>query len=110
MGAERDDSLAMPVVLLNERIYGHRHITPPVGVTDEDDVVILYRSIALNGRTGLVVQFMLGNLRAFRVAIGIRNDRQDLEKFAFRFCGNHFGYDVGIPLFNVSYGIILACP
>ena len=50
MGAEGNDGLALPVVFLDKRIDSHRHFAPPIGITDENDIVILYGCIALNGQ------------------------------------------------------------
>ena len=110
MGAERDDGFALPIVLLDERIDRHWHVAPPVRITDEDDVVILYLYIPFDDRTRLDIQFPFGYFRTFRIIIGIRRYRLDVEEVAIRFDGYHFGKDVGVAFLNVSYGIILACP
>ncbi len=36
VGAEGNNGLALPVVLFEERIDGHWHVAPPVGIADEE--------------------------------------------------------------------------
>ena len=41
VGVERDDGLAREVILVKERVDRHRQIAPPVGITDEDGIVVV---------------------------------------------------------------------
>lgn len=67
MGAERDDDLTSPIVLFQECIYRHGHISPPVGIAYENYVIVLDLDIALYGRTCFLCLLLFGYLNHFIV-------------------------------------------
>ena len=65
VGAERNDLLSGKVIALQEGENGHRRKAPPIGIA-QDDGVVLVHVLHLGGkfRTGLGAEFLLGLLDA----------------------------------------------
>ena len=85
MGAERINRLIREVVAFQERPQGHGHGAAPVGIAQEDDVVIIDAvDIPFQDRPGVVGLFFPGDLDDFLIVIGIDRSRADVEEFATR--------------------------
>ena len=107
MSAERSYGLAPPVVLLQEGVDWHRHVAPPVGITDENHIIILNSDIIFDGRTSFTSLFLLGYLHNRIIGImRIIIFRNNLKQRATGHLSYHFCYDMGITLRYVTDTIV----
>ena len=107
MGAKGNNGLAFPVVFLNEGVNSHRHVAPPIGITEVHYIIFFNFYIALYFRTCAGFLFLLCLFHAWRVFCRIRFYRDDVEEFATGLLGNHFRHDVRVPFLDMTYIIIL---
>ena len=88
MGAERDNLLAGEIIALQECENSHRRHAPPIGIAEDDGVVlihVLHRSGKF--RTGLSAKLLLSLLDANHIIVGIFPHSFDPEDIGLRKLG-----------------------
>ncbi len=85
MRTERHDGFPAKIVLIKERVERHRHIIPPIGEADEDNIVV-FQILNTRGQfgTGPAINFFFGGINQSLVRTGISPDGLDLEQVTSR--------------------------
>ena len=85
MGAERDNLLSGEIITLQECENSHRRNAPPVGIA-QDNGVVLVHILHLGGelRTGFCTEFLFGLLDTDHIVLRVLLYRINLEDIGLR--------------------------
>lgn len=108
--AEWYHDLVPPVMFLDESIDRHRHFAPPIGIAQENHVIILNSDIAIYFRPGVRLFFTPCHFDTFIIGCRIRFYGFNMEHISPGCGSNHFRDDMRIPFLNVSHRVVLRLP
>ncbi len=105
VGVKGNNRLAGKIVLVKERVQDHRHIAPPVGITDKDIFVgIKVFNRIFDFRSGTIVLFFFCKVNQFIVVGGIGCFRLNAENVSTDGFLNHISHILRIAQrFTVDY-------
>src|SRR5699024_8830312 len=101
MDIKRDNCLAGKVILVKETVYRHGEVSPPVGITDENGIILI-QIINMGGqfRSGMFVLFFRSIINQFSASRGIDNGSVDGEQISSHIFLNHICHSA-----NPAYGL-----
>ena len=93
---EGNNGFAGEIVQFKKGVQNHRHIPPPVGIAEKNDIVAGNIDGSGNSRAGICVLFFLGQINQSSVIGGIGNLRNDAEYVAAGHFLNQHGHILSV--------------
>ena len=110
MCAERNNGLAGQIIAFQKVVDDHRHITPPVGITDKNRIIIIHVVHSTgNFRAGIISPFLPGYIQQFTVRRGIWCGSLNLKEIGSGLFCDHVSDNTGVSFFDHTNAVLFTC-